>query len=424
MSSHFRSRVLIACGAAAIVASLVTQEASAGHLPKSKRDATVVLDWNIVAVQALQQAKVDPMNQSRVLAMAQAAVHDGLNAIDARYQAYTPGLPIDPEASAAATIAAASHATLLALLPAQQAFLDGAYAQTLAAIKPGAAKDAGVSLGEAAAAAILARRATDGIDQATMPVYVPTGATGDYAFTPPFNFAAMPGWGRLTPFGIDLAAHRLPGPDAMPSALYAFDFNFVKAIGQKDSPVRSAEQSEIAEFWYEDSPIGWNRIATIVIRQQRLDAWQAARALALVNFAMADGFIAGFEAKYHFRFWRPITAIHGAADDQNRKTEADPVWEPFLVTPPVPDYPSTHTVLGAAAAEVLIEVFGDKVRYSMTSTSLPGVTRHYRGFSGAAIENGASRVFAGIHFIRAVVDGYDQGRGIGRAVAKMLPPVD
>jgi hypothetical protein len=86
------------------------------------------------------------------------------------------------------------------------------------------------------------------------------------------------------------------------------------------------------------------------VRQLRFDPWSAARAFALVNFAMADGFIAGFDAKYEFRFWRPITAIRAAATDRNPETDADETWEPFLLTPPVPDYPSTHTVLGAAAA--------------------------------------------------------------------------
>ena len=169
--------------------------------------------------------------------------------------------------------------------------------------------------------------------------------------------------------------------------------------------------------------MGWNRITNTVVRQRRLDPWSAARAFALVNFALADGFIAGFDAKYQFRFWRPVTAIHEAATDGNPLTEADRTWQPFLVTPPVPDYPSTHTVLGAAAAEVLIELFGDKVRYSTTSLTLPGVTRHFKGFSAAARENGLSRVYAGIHFRHAVRDGYRQGRSIGRAVAESLEPV-
>jgi hypothetical protein len=193
------------------------------------------------------------------------------------------------------------------------------------------------------------------------------------------------------------------------------DLAYVRALGETGSPRRTPEQSETAHFWYEDSPLGWNRITNTVARQRRLDLWSTARAFALVNFALADGFIAGFDAKYRFRFWRPVTAIHEAATDGNSLTERDPTWQPFLVTPPVPDHPSTHTVLGAAAAEVLIELFGDKVRYDTTSLTLPGVTRHFKGFSAAARENGLSRIYAGIHFRHAVKEGHRLGRSIGRA---------
>jgi hypothetical protein len=158
-----------------------------------------------------------------------------------------------------------------------------------------------------------------------------------------------------------------------------------------------------------------------VMRQRGIDAWDAARAFALVHFAMADSFIAGFGEKYEHRFWRPETAIRAAAADGNTQTEPDASWKPLLITPPVPDYPSTHTVLGWAAAEVLIELFGDRERYAMTSLTLPGVTRHYRGFYTPAEENGLSRLYAGIHFRHAVRDGRRQGRSIGQAVAQALP---
>jgi hypothetical protein len=197
----------------------------------------------------------------------------------------------------------------------------------------------------------------------------------------------------------------------------------VQAIGDIDSPIRTPEESEIAQFWYEDSPLGWNRIANTAVRKQGLDPWSAARTFALVNFAVADAFIAGFEAKYRFRFWRPETAIRAAATDGNPLTKPDATWQPFLITPPVPDYPSTHTVLGWAAAEVLIELLGDKMVFRADSLTLPRVTRHFKRFSAAAHENGLSRLYAGIHFRHAVKDGCRQGRRIGRAVAEALEPV-
>jgi hypothetical protein len=301
--------------------------------------------------------------------------------------------------------------------------VETAYGRALAAIIDGPAKTTGIATGRASAAANMTRRHGDGSEEAAQPVYVPQPGPGEYQFTPPFNFAAQPGWGHVKPFIIDLREHAVEGPDRVSSVQYARDLAYVKAIGEIDSTVRTSEQSEIAQFWYEDSPLGWNRIANTAIQQQGLDPWSAARAFALVNFAMADGFIAGFEAKYRFRFWRPETAIRQAATGGKPFTESDATWQPFLITPPVPDYPSTHTVLGWAAAEVLIELLGNKVRYNADSLTLPGVIRHFKGFSAAAEENGLSRVYAGIHFRLAVKDGRRQGRSVGRAVAEALQPV-
>jgi len=390
----------------------------------SLANAEPVTFWNIVAGQAFAPTQgANPVGQSRTYAILHASIHDALNAIDARYGSYTPGLPLDPGASPAAAVAAASRSVLTTLIPDQANLVRTAYAGELVAIADGPAKVRGIALGEAAAQAILRRRQQDGADRSADPVFLPHTGPGEYQFTAPFNFSAFPGWGRVTPFAIVLKEHELDGPLALSSARYARDFQFVKEIGRIDSPTRTEEQSEIAQFWYEDSPLSWNRITNTVVRQMSLDSWQAARAFALVNFAMADAYIAGFEAKYEFRFWRPVTAIQNAASDGNESTEPDTTWQPFLVTPPVPDYPSTHTLVGAAAAEILIDLFGDRIRYETTSLTLPGVSRSFRGFWDAAEENGDSRVFAGIHFPHAVRDGQRQGRSIGRAVGKLLPPV-
>jgi membrane-associated phospholipid phosphatase len=362
------------------------------------------------------------MAQSRTLAIVHAAIHDALNAIDRRFEAYTAGVPHAPGASVQAAVAAAARDVLVSLLPEQSALVEAAYVSALARVPEGSAKTGGIAIGQAAAAANIARRQSDGFAEAPQPVYVPLPGPGEYQFTPPFDFAALPGLGRVTPFVITLGDHALDGPLPLAGEKYARDLAYVQAIGDIHSTVRTPEQSEIAQFWYEDSPLGWNRIANTAVRQRGLDAWSAARAFALVNFAMADGFIAGFEAKYRFRFWRPETAIRAAAGDGNPRTEPDAAWKPFLITPPVPDYPSTHTVLGWAAAEVLIDVFGDSLRYEADSLTLPGVTRSFKGFSAAAEENGLSRLYAGIHFRDAVAAGRRQGRSVGRAAAEALAP--
>lgn len=423
----FGARLLrIACAATVAMSSSAALHAAddmqPNHWPHERTNP--VLHWNSVAAEAYKPTQgFVPLAQTRTFSIMHASIHDALNAIDRRYAAYTPGLKPAARASADVAVAAAARQVLVQLIPDQAALVESAYVQALTAVRDGQAKTAGIATGQAAALATLARRQADGADQATQPVYVPRPGAGEYQFTAPFDFANLPGWGRVQPFGIVLKEHTLDGPLPLASRDYARDFQLVTRIGDINSSTRTAEQTEIAKFWYEDSPLAWNRIANAVAKKRNLDAWEAARTFALLNFAMADGFIAGFDSKYHFRTWRPITAIHAAATDDNPHTEADASWQPLLLTPPVPDYPSTHTVLGWAAAEVLMDTFGDHVRYETTSLTLPGVTRKYRGFAQAAEENGLSRIYAGIHFKHAVRDGRVQGRGIGQVVTEMLKPV-
>ena len=427
--SRFMSRTLGAL--AAIITAIAWSGPAAANEIFSPHGGNAVTRWNGIAMETLP---VDPglVVDSRAFAILHAAIHDAVNGVSPRYRPYTAQLNA-PGASIDAAVAAAAHDVLVRLSPSQGTKVEIAYAAALLAVPEGPAKKAGIKLGQDSAAANLTRRIGDGADTSTGPAYVPNGRPGDYDFTPPFDAppfgpgALFPAWGRVTPFAIELAQHRLPGPDALNSQAYARDFNEVKSIGRLDSRTRTAEQTDIALFWFEFSPMGWNRIANTMLVQQGADVWQSARILALVNFALADGFIAGFDAKYHFRFWRPYTAVRKADADGNDATHADPNWLPLeapeFFIPPVPDYPSTHSVLGAAAAEVLIRNFGDHVSFDVVSTSLPGVIRHFDSISAAARENGLSRIYGGIHFRHAVNDGYRQGRSIGREISFMLPRV-
>jgi len=396
-------------------------------------DGNAVTRWNTIAIATVL---VDPgrIRDSRVLAITHAAIHDAVNAIDRRYQPYTADLWA-PGASIDAAVAAAAHDVLTVLSPSRASLIEGEYIAALSEIPDGPAKTNGILIGQLSAKKTLDSRADDGILTASQPPYVSTHAPGDYEGTPfdgptpPGVVGLFPGWGRMRPWGIDVQEHQVPGPDPLSSIAYALDFNYLKAIGSADSSWRAADQTEIARFWAEGSPAGWNRIANTIIRQKRLDAWDSARILALVNFASADVFIACFDAKYRFRFWRPSSAIRRGDEDGNPFTAQDPDWRPLFsappyLVPPIPDYPSNHTAVGAAAAEVLIHFFGDHIRFSATSSSLQGVTRSFRGFSEAAIENGMSRAYSGIHFLRAISDGYQLGHGIGRKIENMLPPAD
>jgi hypothetical protein len=406
----------------------------------------VVTHWNSVALELM----VDPggIIETRAFAIFHAAIHDAVNGVDRRYKPYTADVS-SPGASVEAAVATAAHDVLISLSPSQRDKIEAEYIAALAAIPDGPAKIAGVALGRKCAQANLDRRANDGVPVGpwpptqgpiTQPVYVPTGKPGDYDFTPPFDraplgpIALFPGWGHLTPFGIDLAKHKLSGPNPLSSGRYAFDLNYVKSFGSLHSSTRTADQTQTAFFWFIEFPI-WNRITSTVLQQEHADVWRSARVLALVNFAMTDGFIACFEAKYHFRFWRPYTAIRRANEDKNSLTEPDSSWLPLLWTspevipptffiPPIPEYPSAAAVTSAAAAEVLIQNFDDHNKFVATSASLPNVIRRFSSFTQAAKEAGMSRVYGGIHFRHAVNDGYKQGRGIGRDIARMLPPIN
>jgi PAP2 superfamily len=362
--------------------------------------------WNRVATDAAIAQELDPLSESRIFAIVHASIHDALNAVDRRYEAYQARISAAPGASAEVAVAAAAHASLMELMPARKAAFEAALAETLAQVQDKQAATSGLQAGRQAAAINLAKRRDDGASRNV--VYTPGKNAGEYRPTPPdFTPAAFAQWGMIRPFVLTSASQFRPVPPLDPkSARARVEIEEVRFLGGKTSSVRTPEQSEIARYWYESSPQGWNRIARVIAADRGLDEWESARLMALVNFAMADGFIGGFEAKYHYKYWRPATAIRANGD-------AD--WLPDLWTPPVPDYPSTHTVLGAAAAAVLARYFGtDFVSFSMTSgVPYAGITRKFWSFSEAARENGASRILAGIHFTTAVQAGYEQGDRIG-----------
>ena len=383
--------------------------------------ADMVTDWNVTATTAAALPVQGPVPQTRTYAMVHAAIHDALNAIDRRYQPYALLMQGNLDASADAAVAAAAHRVLVHALPSgQQPFIDAAYTNSLSSIPDGASKDTGIAIGEAAAAAIIALRNSDG-SSAPMP-YTPGSGPGVWIPTPPgFLPASVPGWGSVTPFSLRSGAQfRLDPPKYfdLTSKEYAANYNEVKTIGDLLSSSRTEDQSAIARFWYEASAQGWNRITRIVSSQHPLDLWENARLFALVNFALADGYIAHFDSKYLYNFWRPVTAIRAGDTDGNDATVPDPAWTSFLVAPNIPDYPSGHSTVGAAAAMVLDLFFGqDEVPFTATSGApFPGITRSFASFSHAAAENAESRIFAGIHFRTACTDGVRLGKQVGRFV--------
>jgi hypothetical protein len=399
--------------------------------------ADVLNDWNVIAQNQTLQLRPTAHGQMRGIAMVQGAVYDAVNAIDRSHQAYlldVNALGTQPWASLDAAIATAAHHVLVAIVPsAQIAGLDAAYNATLAGIPDGPLEDDGVEAGEAAAAAMLAARQDDGfLAPFTFVIGLDPGDWRPVGFSldPPAPGALDPDpWvGNLKPFLIKSPSQfRSEGPNPLTSGAYAEDFNEVKEIGSLTSTTRTADQTTAAIFW-QFSPVPlWNRLVRDLSSAYNVNTIDEARFLAMVNLAGADAAIACWNDKYYWNFWRPRAAIREADTDGNPATVADPTWEslfhpstpttPPLSTPPFPDHPSGHGCLSGAVLHTAQDFFGtDKVAFDAHSGRFPGQPRHFERFSLALKEIIDARVWGGIHFRTADV----QGTVIGKNVADWL----
>lgn len=373
----------------------------------------VVTGWNQIALDAMGgPTYAFPLVNSRINAMMHIALHDAINSITPVYETYAYSGKY-PDADPIAAAASAAHTVLRAHFPDQHAMLDTKLHDYLSKVKVGKAKTQGVELGKYAAAAILDLRENDGAFADPIGDNVPSSVPGVYQATEPFNFVYAEFWKDMQPFSMQNPEQfRSEAYPPLNSQDYADEYEEVKRIGEKDNAHRTDDEAFTGKFWYELSEMGWNKIARIVASKEQMDLPTAARMFALLDIAMADAYIAGWDSKYHYSFWRPITAIH-AADDGNPATLSDPGWEPSEPTPPVADYPSTHSALGNAAATVLTHVLGNEVGFTMkSSTAVPNIARSFNSFHQAADENANSRVLAGIHFRSACEAGQKMGNEV------------
>ena len=387
--------------------------------------ADEVTDWNQILFQAALVAKTSPLFMTRNAAIFQSSVFDAVNGIERRYTPIhvMPGAPQGASARAAAVQAA--YVSLVNLYPTQQSTFDAARAISLAAIlnkkgdsdeqqKRQKAIDAGVAWGQEVADAIWAWRSTDGFTPAPPPF---TGGTnvGEWRPTPPaFAPGAAPQFATMTPWVIATPSQFRPaGPPALSSARYAQDFNEVKSFGSLSSPFRTADQTLYSQFWNASTTsYSWNRIALYLGAERHMTLLQNALVLAALNVAIADAGIACWDAKYHYVFWRPVTAIPLADTDGNLATIADPNWTPLLITPAHPEYPSGHSTGSAAGATVLAHYFGKNSSFTVDSDVMLGVVRSFPNFAAALTEINNARVYGGIHFRTAVEDAQVTGTAV------------
>jgi PAP2 superfamily len=403
--------------------------------------AETVREWNAIATSSIVSTAGQPPHAAALsLAMVQGAVYDAVNAIDGGRQPYLVAPPADPGDSEDAAAATAAYRVLVGfpdlpgLFPTQLPTLQPLYDSSLASVPDGPGKTGGIEVGEAAARAMLAARANDG----RFGPFTPVEGTdpGEWRRTPP-NFGGDPAaWvANVRPFLVpNVEMLRTDGPNALTSAAYAEDFNEVKELGSLTSTRRTADQTAASIFWQDSGPAIWNRVFRALAASEKLDIVDSARMFAMTNLAGADGSIGCWNDKYYWNFWRPITAIREAASDGNPATEADPAWLPLfnptipgvavspppLVTPGFPDHPSGHTCISGGYVHALQAYFGtDRIAFTAVSNKCspaPCPSRSFDSFSEALKEIIDVRVWSGIHFRTADV----QGAVLGKKVAHYL----
>jgi hypothetical protein len=391
-----------------------------GELPGRKmpfRNHTnaVILHWNKVAQEVMSGPAYNPMIGSRIMAMVNIAIHDALNNIAPVYETYAYH-ESDRKADPIAAVASAAYTVLLESFPDKKDHLDEVLADALKNLKSSDGRQRGILLGERAGKAIVVLRSGDGAFADPIAEVDNPLEPGLFQAVPPMPIMYAPFWADMMPFALTSPAQfrtePLPG---LTSDVYTRDFNEVKEVGVKHSTTRTADQTAIAKYWYEFSEIGWNRVTAIAVTDAKLDLLSTARVFALVSMGLADAYTAGWDSKFHYNFWRPYTAIRAAATDGNPGTSEDAAWEPLMDTPPIHDYPSTHSALGNASATILASLLGTNTGFTMTSpTADPAVpTRSFNTFGEAALENAESRILAGIHFRFSCERGLDLGKRIG-----------
>jgi hypothetical protein len=378
-----------------------------------------VIEWNRTLLAIVRTPGAQPPTIIQPAAMLHAAIFDAVNNIDRDFEPYAVRHPhVSRRASAEAAADQAAHDVLVSLYPAFATMLDSQLQQDLAQITNGRDKADGIEEGQDVAAAILALRANDG-SATVLPPFVPKNQPGSYQLTPP-NFAPADfiQWPQVTPFALRRAGEFRPGPPpALTSDDYTQSFSEVKSLGLITSATRTADQTQIGQFWNGNIQDFWNEIAQTAALSHHLNLEQSARLFTLLNISLADTTIAFFDTKYTYDLWRPVTAIQLASTDNNPETDQDPNWIPLPTkTAPDPSYPGAHSAISAAGAEVLRLVLGDLITLDVTSESLAGVTRHFTSFSAAGEEAGLSRIYAGQHFRFDHVAGKRMGQQVARSV--------
>jgi hypothetical protein len=432
--------VLILVSSAVMTSSAIPRADAARDVisSSSNTDPDAATYWNNIAVDALGVPGRRPVPIMFLdLAIVQAAVHDAVQAIDRRYEPYQVMFLRGASGSAEAAAAKAAHDVLVNILPTQAITLEMTFDNYLTDHNL-TKDDPGVNIGAAAAAGILALRATDGrVPNPPLPPFTGGNEPGQWRPTPSLlpgpppssSPMASPGLGAVPPFTLRSGDQfRAEAPPALSSKQYTKDYNEVKDLGARFDSKRTPKQDQLAYFYAGNNFILWNRVLRDVAAEHTDNIGDNARLSALGTLAIADSFITSWDSKKQYPFWRPITAIQEGENDGNPRTEGDPAWQPLLNTPNYPDWTSgANNAVGALTR--MLELFFGRDRMTFTAFSqhplaVPN-TRTYHRFSDLSWDTVDVRVYQGIHFRTADEAGRKQGRQVAEwAFRHVLRPID
>jgi hypothetical protein len=406
---------------------LIALTAASSMFAASQARADIVCEWMDFAAktQAAAPSTQQPVfltgEHERAASQVALAMFEALNAIDRRYESYL-GLPrAAAGASPDAAAATAAYQVLISHYPALKSSIDESYSMAMDGIADAAAREAGRKLGAEAAAAALKAGTMDPALPAIP--YQPQAPVGVWVPTQLPVFA--PTYLTLKPWVIGKADAVRPGPPpALTSERYARDFDEVKRVGGKNSSIRTPHQTLMAR--YRITPDMMPALRMIADQKDRRLV-DNARMFALYHMVSDDALLAIVDAKQHYNFWRPITAIRNAEKDGNAETVPEPGWEPLIQTPNHPEYPCGHCIGAGAIAELMKLEYGNRPAWGVrvASRSIPNAAvQVLPDWDKWAEEVSWSRTLGGVHYRFSNEAGDEMGRKIARmAVAKVMRPI-
>ena len=410
-----RRMILVAIAAALIAATTVAAGGrDRAQAVGSTGGPNAVTHWSLVAQDAISVGRA-PAASEVLNGLVHATIYDTVVAVEGEYEPFAVSIRRSGPTSVEAAVAAAARGVLVARVSAQAPTVEAAYTAYLAGIPEGARKTNGIRLGRAVAGAYIALRSDDGYDN-VVPWVQPTPGPGVFEPIPPGSTPVDVRLKQVRPLSFDSPSRfRANGPDALTSSDYTADFNDVRDLGRVDSAIRTPQQTETARFWSEQTMVQFSRTVRNLALDRGLDTLETARLMAMVHVSAGDSAIGCWESKYWYNFWRPQHAIQRADTDDNPATVQDTTWT-HLLNGNHPEYPSGHSCFTSAVTNALAEYFGtDRVPLAITST-VTGTTHHFDRLRDVRREVGRARVYAGLHFTEALLDGERLGERTTRYV--------